>query len=123
VQAPALVQALGPLAPGATIYHTALYSRVELEPLLPTATHILYPPPAGLGGDGYTAQTRAALGIVEALPADLTELPDVVIIYRGFFYSPAAETAARHLVADSAYRLIFASHPGEQMVQVFKRLP
>jgi hypothetical protein len=123
VQAPAIMAAIGPLAPGSTIYHTAIYSRVELEQFaMPGVAHTLYPPTAGLG-DGYTAQTRAALGIVEALPVDLTEPPDVVIIYRGYFYSPAAEAAARHLVADSAYRLVFDSQSETQMVQVFQRLP
>ena len=120
LQAPAILAAIGPLAPGATIYHTALYSRVEFEPFTPGVNNIIYPPPPGLG-DGYSPQTRAALGIVEARPEDLTQPPDVVVIYRGVSYSPSAETAARHWVAAQSYRLIYTNTESEtSQVWVFK---
>jgi hypothetical protein len=109
-----------PLPTNAVIWHNALYPSVEFEQLDLNATQYVYPQPAGLG-DGYTAQTRAALGIRESKPEDLPTPPDYVVIYRGYTYLPEADNAARHLVADQAYHLVYQHAQDETEIQIFKR--
>ena len=118
-----VAQAVGTLPANAVIYETALYPRIELEQVWPDARHIIPPQPGGLG-DGYSPQTRAALGIEEWSLDALPTQPDVVVIYDGYFVDGNVMTAARHLVAQQAYRLVYHHGDGkEPQISVFVRRP
>lgn len=80
--------------PWDVIYHTDIWTRVELEALLPGYNHILAPIAVdGLNVGGLTPETRRAMGIVEA---DLSRMD----FRRAWIVTVTSPTAAAPVTSD-----------------------